>query len=45
MKIMKYDQKKKNLEAAQRWFDSLPERLKSSLKRPGSINQRTLTGA
>lgn len=38
---MKYKKKLANLKAAQKWFDSLPEREKSSLTRPGGINQRT----
>ena len=42
--IMGYKKYKKQVEAlkmAQKWFDSLPERVKSTLTRPGSIKQRT----
>ncbi len=38
---MKYKKKLENLRASQKWFDNLPERIKSSLTRPGSVNQRT----
>lgn len=42
---MKYKKKLANLKAAQKWFDSLPERDKDSLTRPGGINQRTAASA
>ena len=42
---MKYKKKLANLKAAQKWFDSLPERDKASLTRPGGINQRTAVSA
>lgn len=38
---MKYKKRLKNLEAAKKWWDSLPQRDKDSTTRPGSINQRT----
>lgn len=38
---MKYKKKLANLKAAQMWFDKLPEKEKTSLNRPGGINQRT----
>ena len=38
---MKAKHKKANLEAAKKWWDSLPQRDKDSTTRPGSINQRT----
>ena len=37
---MKYKNKKKWLENKQKWFDSLPEKIKASLNRPGSIKTR-----
>ena len=42
---MKYKNKLANLKAAQKWFDSLPERDKAGLTRPGGINQRTAASA
>ena len=42
---MKYKKKLSNLRAAQKWFDALPEKVKSSLTRPGGINQRTAISA
>ena len=39
--MVKYKKLVKNLKAAQKWFDSLPERDKVSLTRPRSIKQRT----
>lgn len=38
---MKAKHKKENLEAAKKWWDSLPQKDKNSMTRPGSINQRT----
>ena len=38
---MKAKHKKEKLEAAQKWWDSLPQKDKNSMTRPGSINQRT----
>ena len=38
---MKAKHKKENLEAARKWWDSLPQKDKNSMTRPGSINQRT----
>lgn len=38
---MKASKRRKNLVAAQMWWDKLPEKDKASLTRPGSINQRT----
>lgn len=38
---MKYKKRLKNLEAAKKWWDSLPQKDKNSMTRPGSINQRT----
>lgn len=38
---MKYKKKLANLEAAKKWFDALPEKIKQGLNRPGGINQRT----
>lgn len=38
---MKYKKKVANLKAAQKWFDSLPEKDKATLTRPGSVKQRT----
>ncbi len=38
---MKFKKKRKNLEAAQRWWDALPNAVKATLTRPGSVNQRT----
>ena len=38
---MKAKHKKANLEAAKKWWDSLPQKDKNSMTRPGSINQRT----
>ena len=43
--MVKYKKRLKNLEAAQKWFDALPEKVKASLTRPGGINQRTATSA
>lgn len=38
---MKYKKRLRNLEAAKKWCDSLPQKDKNSMTRPGSINQRT----
>ena len=38
---MKYKKRVRNLEAAKKWWDSLPQKDKNSMTRPGSINQRT----
>ena len=38
---MKAKHKKENLVAAKKWWDSLPQKDKNSMTRPGSINQRT----
>lgn len=38
---MKYKKKLLNLKQAQKWFESLPEKEKASLTKPGSIKQRT----
>ena len=37
---MKYKKKLANLKAAQKWFDTHPERYNASLTRPGGVNQR-----
>ena len=39
--MVKYKKRLKDLEAAKKWFDALPEKVKSSLTRPGSVKQRT----
>ena len=41
---MKY-KKKVALKAAQAWWDKQDNRFKDSTTRPGSIKQRTITGA
>lgn len=41
MGYKKYKKQVEALKMAQKWFDSLPERVKSTLTRPGSIKQRT----
>ena len=38
---MKAKHKKANLEAAKKWWDSLPQKVKDSTTKHGSINQRT----
>lgn len=38
---MKAKHKKENLEAAKKWWDSLPQKDKNSMTRPGSIHQKT----
>ena len=38
---MKAKHKKANLEAAKKWWDALPQKVKDSTTKPGSINQRT----
>ena len=38
---MKYKKRLRNLEAAKKWWDSLPQKDKNTMTRPGSINQRT----
>ena len=42
---MKYKKKLKNLELAKTWLDKQDNRFKDSTTRPGSIKQRTITGA
>lgn len=42
---MKYKKKVANLKAAQIWCDKQDNRFKDSTTRPGSIKQRTITGA
>ena len=42
---MKYKKKVANLKAAQAWWDKQDKRFKDSTTRPGSIKQRTITGA
>lgn len=42
---MKYKKKLKNLKAAQVWWDKQDNRYKDSTTRPGSINQRIVSGA
>lgn len=37
---MKHKKKVEWLKNKQRWFDSLPEKVKASLNRPGSIKTR-----
>lgn len=41
---MKYEQKLKNLKAAQAWWDKLPQNIKNATTRPGSVKQRIVTG-
>lgn len=41
---MKY-KKVANLKAAQAWYDKQDNKYKNSTTRPGSINQRVVTGA
>ncbi len=38
---MKFKKKLKNLQAAMAWWDSLPQKDKAGLTRPGSVKQRT----
>jgi hypothetical protein len=38
---MKFKKLRKNLEAAQSWWDRLPQSEKNALTRPGSVKQRT----
>lgn len=42
---MKYKKKVENLKRAQAWWDKQPERFKAATTRPGSINQRVITGS
>lgn len=42
---MKYKKKVANLKAARAWWDKQDNRFKDSTTRPGSIKQRTITGA
>lgn len=42
---MKYKKKVANLKAAQAWLDKQDNRFKDSTTCPGSIKQRTITGA
>lgn len=42
---MKYNKRLKNLEAAKKWRESLPQRDKDATTKPGSINQRTAYSA
>ncbi|MGM9533066.1 hypothetical protein [Intestinibacter sp.] len=42
---MKAKHKRANLEAAKKWWESLPQRDKDSTTKPGSINQRTAYSA
>lgn len=42
---MKYKKKLANLQAAQAWFDKLPQKDKAALTRPGSVNQSTGSAA
>lgn len=37
---MKYKHKVEGLKNKQKWFDSLPEKVKASLNRPGSVKTR-----
>lgn len=41
---MKAKHKKANLEAAKKWWNSLPQKVKDSTTCPGSIKQRIITG-
>lgn len=38
---MKYKKRLRNLEAAKKWWDSLPQKDKNSMTRPGSVHQKT----
>ena len=38
---MKAKHKKANLEAAKKWWDSLPQKVKDTTTKPGSTNQRS----
>lgn len=38
---MKYKKKLANLEAAKKWWESLPQSEKHGLTKPGGINQKT----
>ena len=42
---MKYSKRLKNLEAAKKWWESLPQKDKDATTKPGSINQRTAYSA
>lgn len=42
---MKAKHKKANLEAAKKWWDSLPQKVKDSTTCPGDINQRVIVGS
>ena len=41
---MKYKKKLKKLELAKAWWDRQDQRYKDTTTRPGSINQRVITG-
>lgn len=41
---MKYKKKVANLKAAQAWWDKQDQRFKDATTRPGSINQRVISG-
>lgn len=41
---MKYKKKLANLKAAQAWWDKQDQRFKDATTRPGSINQRVISG-
>ncbi len=41
---MKYKKLIKNLKLAQKYWESLPDRIKSATMRPGSVKQRVITG-
>lgn len=43
--MVKFKKKLAALQAAQKWFDSLPEKVKAGLTRPGSVKQRTATSS
>lgn len=42
---MKAKKKKENLEKAQAWWDRQPSNYQKATTRPGSINQRVITGS
>lgn len=41
---MKYKKRLKNLEAAKKWWNSLPQKVKDTTTCPGSVKQRIITG-
>lgn len=41
---MKAKHKKENLEAAKKWWNSLPQKVKDTTTCPGSVKQRIITG-